>query len=123
MRELNTIQKKEKLNEVWAVDEIGPGGANHRYTVESNEEESMEKGRCTVIQFQCGPRKEDSSTWGVIDSDLLEIVRDRMIAFQAGPFASKYNEEALKGIEIALNALNKRVEDRINRNVLGKNIK
>ena len=26
---------------------------------------------------------------GVLDTDLLEIVRDRLKAFQAGPFASK----------------------------------
>ena len=29
MRKLNTIQKRENLNEVFAADEIGPGGANH----------------------------------------------------------------------------------------------
>lgn len=31
MRELNTIQKREKLNKVYAVDEKGCGGANHQY--------------------------------------------------------------------------------------------
>ena len=33
MRELSTIQKREKLNDVYAVDEIGPGGANHQYVI------------------------------------------------------------------------------------------
>ena len=46
-----------------------------------------------------------------------------MKAFQNGPFASEYNAEALMHIEEALKALNRRVEDRISRNVLGKNIK
>lgn len=31
MKKLSTIQKREKLNDVFAVDEIGPGGANHLY--------------------------------------------------------------------------------------------
>lgn len=33
MKQLSTIQKREKLNDVFAVDEIGPGGANHLYCV------------------------------------------------------------------------------------------
>lgn len=33
MKKLSTIQKREKLNDVFAVDEIGPGGANHLYCV------------------------------------------------------------------------------------------
>ena len=33
MRELNTIQKVEKLNKVYAVDEPGNGGANHEYMI------------------------------------------------------------------------------------------
>ncbi|MDU4762470.1 MAG: ABC transporter ATPase, partial [Clostridium perfringens] len=33
MESLNTIQKREKLNEVVILDEKGPGGANHRYEI------------------------------------------------------------------------------------------
>ena len=29
MRELNTIQKRERLNTIYATDEKGNGGANH----------------------------------------------------------------------------------------------
>lgn len=36
MRELSTIQKREKLNEVYAVDEKGNGGANHEYIIMSS---------------------------------------------------------------------------------------
>ena len=122
MRKLETIQTKEKLNTVVAVDEIGPGGANHKYEIYANQVDTDSRLMCT-IQLQCGPRKEEGSQHGVIDTDLLEIVRDRLKAFQAGPFKSQYNQEALEGVEIALNALNRRVEDRIARNVLGKNEK
>ena len=73
--------------------------------------------------MQCGPRKEKDSLHGVIDTDLLEIVRDRLKAFQAGPFSSRENACALTHIEEALMWMNRRVEDRIERNVLGKNKK
>ena len=76
-----------------------------------------------VIQFQNGARKEMDSIHGVIDADLLEIVRHRMQCFQAGPFASEYNAKALEHIELALMYMNRRVEDRIERNVLGTNKK
>lgn len=79
-----------------------------------------------TIQFKCGPRKEDGSRYRVISSDLLEIVRHRLQCFQAGPFASRenavaltHNAVALTHIEEALMWLNRSVEDRIERNVLG----
>lgn len=31
MKKIETVQKQEKLNEVYAVDEKGSGGAYHRY--------------------------------------------------------------------------------------------
>lgn len=73
--------------------------------------------------MQKGPRKEESSQHGVIDTDLLEIVRDRLKSFQAGPFSSRENACALTHIEEALMWLNRRVEDRIEREVLGTNQK
>lgn len=116
MRELDTVQTKEKLNKVIVVDEVGPGGANHDYSIQSVD------GNATYLDvfFQKGARKEAGSQHGVIDSDLLEIVRDRLKAFQEGPYASPYNEAALSHVEWALDWMNKRVEDRIKRSVLGK---
>jgi hypothetical protein len=121
LRKLNTIQKREKLNNVYACDEEGPGGANHKYEICINGGDK----ECPIkeIQFQKGPRKEESSVSGVIDTDLLEIVRDRLIAFQKGPFSCRENAVALTHIEEALMWMNRRVEDRIERNVLGKNQK
>lgn len=128
MRKLETIQTKEKLNDVYSVDSEGPGGAYHRYVIcEAGEtcwcDGSNSVGVMADIFLQRGPRKEKDSQHGVIDSDLLEIVRDRLKAFQTGPFASEYNEHALKHIEEALHCMNARVEDRIKRNVLGRNEK
>lgn len=120
MRKLETIQKREKLNDVYVVDEKGPGGANHEYKICEHKETGIYREMYMSIKFQKGPRKEKGSQQGVIDTDLLEIVRDRLKSFQAGEYKSEYNEKALEHIELALMYLNRRVEDRIERNVLGK---
>lgn len=124
MEKLITIQKREKLNDIYATDTIGPGGANHRYVICEKDNTFWANGNNDLgivgeIFFQKGPRKEEVSTYGVIDSDLLEIVRHRLQCFQEGPFASEYNSKALEHIEMALMYMNRRVEDRIERNVLG----
>ena len=121
MRELSTIQKRKKLNRVFAADEIGAGGANHEYLIRCSLDGCISD--LANIQFQKGARNEENSTHGVLDTDLLEIVRDRYKAFQEGPFASEYNAKALEHIEMALMYANRRVEDRIERNVLGTNNK
>lgn len=126
MERLITIQKREKLNDVFAVDEKGNGGANHRYVISKANEIVWTCGNNTIgvledIQFQNGARKEEGSINGVLDTDLLEIVRHRLHCFQQGKFASEYNYQALIHVEEALMWLNRRVEDRIERNVLGTN--
>lgn len=117
MRELSTIQKREKLNRVFALDEKGAGNANHEYLIATDHNCAMPKE--IKIVFQKGPRKSDDSINGVIDSDLLEIVRDRLKGFQSGEYSTRENAIALTHIEEALLWLNKRVEDRIERDVLG----
>lgn len=117
MRKLDTIQKREQLNEVYAIDTAGPGNASHRYVIVPAV--SGNANQIARIVFQCGPRNDENSISGVIDTDLLEIVRDRLIGFQAGQYACKYNEMALTHIEDALKILNQRIEDRIDRDVLG----
>lgn len=79
--ELLTIQKREKLNNVYAIDEKEPGDANHKYLITSK------------------------------DTDLLEIVRHRLQWFQVEQYKSEYNEEALKHIEEALMWLNIRIKE------------
>lgn len=116
MRELSTIQKREKLNRVYAADEKGAGNGNHKYIIVSDA--GLKEPKETVIEFQKGPRRLEDSIHGVLDSDLLEIVRDRLIGFQSGDFHSRENACALTHIEEALMWMNRRVEDRIERGVL-----
>lgn len=112
-KKLKTIQKRENLNEVFRIGEKGNGGAYHNYKI------TTEWGTLVDIEFQKGARNEIGSVHGVIDSDLLEIVRDRLKCFQEGDFATRENAIALTHIEEALLWMNKRVEDRIERGVLG----
>lgn len=117
MEKLSTIQKRNNLNEVFREGEIGPGGAYHEYRVAIPRGDGYETAQRIV--FQKGPRKDPNAQSGVLDGDLLEIVRDRLTAFQAGEFACRENACALTHIEEALMWMNKRAEDRAERNVLG----
>lgn len=124
IRKLRTIQKEHKLNDVYSYDECGAGNAHHAYIIHPADDDPTVIGEhdCYgIITFQNGPRNEAGSTHGVIDSDLLEIVRDRLTAFQSGDYACAENANALKHIEEALFWLNQRVENRAERGVLGTN--
>ncbi len=129
MKQLNTIQKLENLNDVFALDAPGPGGAHHLYQVckhntgRISEEDGTFRTRpenmVLTVQMQYGGRNAAGSISGAVDADLLEIVRDRLRDFQAGPYSCRENACALTHIEEALMWLNRRVEDRITRGVLG----
>lgn len=118
MEELKRIQKLENLNMVFVTDEEHPvNKGHHKYKIFVN------GGKTVEINFQNGARKEKDSKNGVLDTDLLEIVRHRFQSFQKGQFANEETAMALSAVENALKWLNKRVEDRISRQVLGKNEK
>ena len=120
MSKLSTIQKRENLNAVYRTGEPGPGGAYHDYDIYPADCSLIETEiPMACIEFQKGPRKDPNARHGVLDTDLLEIVRDRLKAFQAGPYACRENACALTHIEQALMWMNRRVEDRIERRVLG----
>lgn len=127
MEKLSTIQKRENLNDIFSVGERGPGGAHHQYMIAKTGKLTFDDKYITAepediigeVRFQCGPRNDPEACHGVLDADLLEIVRDRLKCFQAGDMPTEYNAHALAHIEEALMWMNRRVEDRIERNVLG----
>lgn len=112
MEKLSTIQKRNNLNTVYKTGDVGPGGTHYEYVVSfvdgipENDEEGVR------IQFQCGPRRDSTAPKGVSSMDLLEIVRDQLRTFQAGPLACRENACALTHIEEALMWLNRKEEDR-----------
>ena len=117
---LTTIQKRGNLNATYRFGDPGPGGAYHDYDIYDADIVSIETAEPILcIQFQKGARRVPEARRGVLDVDLLEIVRDRLTCFQQGEFATPENAHALHHIEEALLWMNKRVEDRLERNVLG----
>jgi len=118
-QKLSTIQKRDRLNTVYRDGEEGPGGAYHEYDVYRADDDPANGNSLIVVQFQKGPRADPNAQHGVLDEDLLEMVRDRLRAFQAGDFACRENAIALTHVEEALLWLNKRKEDRAERGVLG----
>lgn len=121
MEKLNTIQKRNKLNDVFAEDEKGCGNANHVYTIhlESLRMELDKPVPSYSISFQNGGRNVEGSEHGITNEDLLEIVRHRLQCFQTSEYHCRENALALTHIEDALLWLNKRVDDRFDRGVLG----
>lgn len=63
------------------------------------------------VMLQDGPRNTPASIDGIYDSDLLEIVRDRLKAMQKGKQACEYNVRALTHIEEALYQLKLKKEN------------
>lgn len=105
------------------TDEPGSGGANHRYEISGfNADENPgfpeETDAELVILFQNGPINEVGVN-GVTHEALLAILCDRMRGFQAGPYASADNAEALSHMEAAQTALQRRTRARMARGVEG----
>lgn len=124
MRQIETIQRRNKLNDIYASDGIGNGGANHRYLIlragtENGDNPLRPEDIVGDIQMQHGPRYAENSISGLTTADLLEIARDQLTAFQQGEMATRDAAVALTHIETALLWLNKRTEDRAERGVLG----
>lgn len=116
-----TDHKLEGLNdalEINVLDEPGQGGANHEYEIRTDNRTSP----WCKVSFQNGPIKEFGVN-GISGEALLAVVIDRLRCFQAGPFASEDNSDALKSIENALFSLQKRTRDRLARGVEGTNQK
>ena len=105
-KELDTIQKENNLNKIFTIDYADVTGINHEYmiTLSSNNSNTMDNF-CT-IKF-----KKDSEHLGVDDSDLLEIVRDRLKCFQKGIYKCREYACAITHLEEALMWINKHRQD------------
>lgn len=109
------VQKEDNMNKVYFIDEKGPGGGYHDYMIVNGRTGYL----LADITFQKGPRMAKESVQGVLDTDLLEIVRHRLSAFCEGEMADERTKAALWYVVYALDALKERTEDRKRRGVLG----
>lgn len=112
---LEPVDSTNNLNIIIPLDEEGPGGAHHRYAVHRLDTGDL----LGEIIFQTGPRKDENSIMGALDTDLLEIVRDRLIDFSNGPLPNEHSNKALSYIEQALQELKARVDERAASGTLG----
>jgi len=87
---------------VYAIDDVGPGGAHHEYFIEHHNKSSIKCG--TVISFQKGEAQEHGVN-GSTDLALLAVVLDRLDSFKAGPFACDAIDVALVSVIKAMHAL------------------
>lgn len=132
MSRVLTSHKVNGCNEVLnieVVDEPGSGGANHRYDISGfNTENNPSVNRdfpaygVTTIVFQNGPIKE-SGVNGLTQEALLAVIEDRLVGFQAGPYATADNAEALDHVRGAMECLQRRTKERLTRGVEGTHAK
>ena len=119
MREL-TGHRVNPANDVLLVqvhDEPGHGGACHEYSITVPDGDGMTRTHSSYpIRFQNGPIKE-AGVNGLTHEALLAILIDRMEGFQAGPYASADNQEALEAMRTAQTALQRRTLARMARGV------
>jgi hypothetical protein len=117
MGRVRTVQGGDGDRQIFSEGRKGPGGAYHQYAVGLI---GNVPGIVAQIKFQKGCARKKG--WnGCTNEDLLNVVRDRLECFQAGPFPCKENDRALVHVQRALKALNKRTADRKKRNVEGLN--
>ncbi len=109
------IQKEDNLNKVFFLDEKGPGGGYHKYLVLNGRTGTV----LADLTFQNGPRLAYDSVQGILDNDLLEIVRHRLAAFCEGDMKDDNTYKAMLCVEGALGFLARRTEERKKRGVLG----
>lgn len=129
MRTLTKHQVEGAATElaIAVTDQPGSGGAHHRYLVtgfSSKLNDSRQLGdpvEQLAVLFQNGPVPANGIN-GITIEVLLAIAADRLECFQAGPFASADNQEALEHIDQAIECLHRRTRSRLARNVEGKEV-
>jgi hypothetical protein len=111
------------LNELVAIsamDEPGPGGANHLYHLDlivPAQKDVPWPG--TIIRFQKGGIQEAGPN-GLTNEALLAVVIDRLRGFQAGKFNCEETEVALLMATCCLKVLSIRTKWRLQRGVEGQ---
>jgi len=103
----------------------GLGGAPTVYYLSINHPEKplafgQIRDETTRLTFHQGDPAE--GTKGITHEALIAVLIDRLTGFQAGPFASNNNDDALYHLKEAQKALQQRTEERAARGVEGQAI-
>lgn len=106
---------------IYRNGEPGPGGAYHEYSVvdaTNHDNLNVPDTELLMISFQKGARKEVGVN-GVLEGTLIQIVLDRLNAFQAGEYRCRENALVITKLEEAMLWIKARELERVSRNVLG----
>ena len=116
--EISRVDEESKPVKCFATDRPSDGGASHDYLVCFMDEKGLYEENTKKVNFQRGSLKSSFPN-GVTEEILLAIVIDRLSCFQSGQFACPQNESAKEHLIKAVDFLNERTRDRINRGVEG----
>lgn len=105
--------------EAVAIDEPGPGGANHQYMIREVVAAPQAPHMFAHVKFQVGPVGEAGIN-GCQNEQMVAIVIDRLSGFQSGEFACPLNAEAMHHFQNGLSCLHARTKDRKARGVEGE---
>lgn len=116
MRSIQEGSRSSILNQaitIFATEPIGLG-APHQYSIRvSLSGRADDAILVNEVRFQHGPvGKDGSNINGISDESLIEILVNRLIAFQDGPWASEANSRALSHLRGALSAMEERTARR-----------
>ena len=103
------------------VEEVMEYNAPHHFKVYADRGQSV-PFQVGEVNFQCGPIKE-AGVNGVMNEDLLVMVKTRLEYFNQTEFRCKENSMAITKLEEALLWLRKRTMGRENRGVEGTHVK
>jgi len=105
--------------EIHVKDAPGPGGASSHYLILKPNPQGPGQIGAATLQFQNKPLVNPEDINGITNESLLLVIIDRLKGFLSGPYPDDYTEAALLGLEAALQHLNARTLDRIERGVEG----
>ena len=110
--------EEDAKNLVIDADEHSNGGASHDYFVRCNGSPALHTQIAFTISFQNGPRNEHGVN-GITEEALIDILLDRLNAFQAGEYKCRENALVITKLEEAKHWLQHRTANRTARGVEG----
>ncbi len=100
---------------IYALGEKESSGANYHYSIESKHAKQNAISAIAQFHFQHGNPADQVN--GILSVDLLHILIDHIEGFQAGPYHSEDNAQALMHLKAALDFQQKRRQARVDRGV------
>lgn len=106
MRVIANRDYASDMGVIQTLDDKKSNNLHHHYKIVSNKLDVYGHNRVVVgeIKFQEGS-VEKVGVNGMLDRDLLEIIKNRFENYQAGKYSSDYVEHALKHVRQAIESL------------------